>query len=209
MLQAAVRLADTAGIESLSMRRLGQELGVEAMALYNHVDNKEDLLDGMVDVVVGKIAPAADAADWKAALRGRALSGREVLKHHPWAPAVFESRKNATPTMMAYMDTIIAIFREGGFSLDLTHHAFHALGSRMLGFTQELFDDSEGQDTSPEAMALLIQQLSQSYPNMAAMVQEISHDEDSIVGQGCDDQFEFEFALDLLLDGLERLRDGG
>ncbi len=202
MLHAAVRLADTAGIESLSMRRLGQELGVEAMALYNHVDNKEDLLDGMVDVVVSEIAPPATGADWKTAIRGRALSAREVLMRHPWAPRVIESRTDPTPTVMAHLDAILGILRDGGFSLDLTHHALHVLGSRLLGFTQELFDDSDGPDASPEMAAVLLQQMLQPYPNISAMVQEISHDEDS-------DQVEFEFALDLILDGLERLRDGG
>lgn len=207
VLRAAVTLADEVGIESLSMRRLGHELGVEAMSLYNHVASKDDLLDGMVDVVVGEIDAPADGSDWKAAMRRRAISAREVLMRHPWAPAVIESRTNATPTILKYMDSIIGIFRNGGFSINLTHHAMHALGSRMLGFTQELFDDSEELAESPEVAALMLQQMTSEYPNISAMMVEISHEEDSILGLGCDDQVEFEFALDLILDGLERLRD--
>lgn len=207
ILEAAIRLADESGIEAISMRKVGQELGVEAMSLYNHVSNKDDLLTGMVDAIVQQIPPLEPNGDWKARLLQRAYGARQVLKQHEWAPRVLQSRPEPTPTMMAYMDSVVGIFREGGFPMDLTHHALHVLGSRPLGFTQELFDDSGPPPENPEVAALMLQQLLAAYPNLAAMVAAAEHDDDSILGNGCDDDAEFTFALDLILDGLERLRD--
>jgi AcrR family transcriptional regulator len=205
VLRAAVALADEVGADALSMRRLAQELGVVPMALYKHVANKDELLDGMIDVVVGEIDPPATGLDWKATIRRRVLSARAALLRHPWASRVIEARAEATPTVLAYMDSMIGILRAGGFSIDLTHHAMHAMGSRMLGFSQELFDDTA--DLGPEQAEVLLRQLAGAYPNIAELVAAITHDQASVVGPGCDDQFEFEFALDLMLDGLERLRD--
>jgi AcrR family transcriptional regulator len=207
VLRAAVALADEDGAEALSMRRIAQELGVVPMALYKHVANKDELLDGMVDAVVGEIDPPASGTGWKTAIRQRVLSARRVLLRHPWASQVIESRRNPTPAVLEYMDSMIGMFRAGGFSIDLTHHAMHAMGSRLLGFTQELFDDTAGVD--PRAQAAMLRQLAGTYPNITELVAAITHDQESVVGPGCDDQFEFEFALDLMLDGLERLRDAG
>lgn len=207
VLQGAIDLADAGGIESLSMRKLGQELGVEAMSLYNHVANKEEILDGMVDVLVSEIDISAGGSDWRSAMRDQILTARVVMARHPWAPGVIETRKNLSPPLMKYMDTIGGIFLEGGFSVSLMHHAMHALGSRVLGFTQELFDDSAALEQSPEMAAIMMQQMTRDYPNISAVVAEISHDDDSIIGSGCDDDVEFVFSLDLLLDGLERARD--
>jgi AcrR family transcriptional regulator len=204
VLRAAVALADEAGIEALNMRKLSEELGVVPMALYKHVANKEELLDGMVDIVVGEIDPPASGGSWKDAIRRRILSARRSLQRHPWASGVIESRTDPSPVMLAYIDSMIGMFRAGGFSADLTHHALHALGSRLYGFTQEIFDDSQGLD--PQALEMLVRQMEGRYPRIAEMTQAVFHDEASVVGQGCDDQFEFEFALDLLLDGLDRLR---
>jgi AcrR family transcriptional regulator len=204
VLRAAVALADEGGVDALTMRKLAQELGVVPMALYRHVANKDELLDGMIDVVVGEIDPPAGGTDWKTAIRRRVLSARGALLRHPWASRVIESRTTPTPTVLAYMDSMIGIFRAGGFSIDLTHHAMHAMGSRLLGFTQELFDDSA--DVDPELEAAMLQQMAGRYPHIGEMVMAIAHDQTSVVGEGCDDQFEFEFALDLMLDGLERLR---
>jgi AcrR family transcriptional regulator len=209
VLGAAVALADQGGVESLSMRRVAQELDVVPMALYKHLANKDEMLDGMVDVVMGEINDVVSeievgSGDWKGALRGRVLAARRILLGHPWAPGLMESRKNVTPAMLRYFDAVIGLLREAGFSTDLTHHAMHALGSRVLGFTQELYDDSDELD--PDATAMLIQQMAGEYPHIADMVREISHDADTTLGW-CDDQAEFEFALDLLLDGLEKLRE--
>jgi AcrR family transcriptional regulator len=204
VLRAAVALADEGGVESLSMRRLARELGVVPMALYKHVANKDEMLDGMVDVVVGEIDPPAGGIDWKPAVRRRVLSARRALLRHPWASRVLESRTNPTPTVLAYMDSMMGLFRAGGFSVDLTHHAIHAMGSRLFGFTQELFDDTADASAPPDADAL---RALATFPHITELVGAITHDQGSVVGLGCDDQFEFEFALDLLLDGLERLRD--
>ncbi len=210
VLQAAVGLADREGIEALSMRRVGHELGVEAMSLYNHIANKEDLLNGMLDVVVVEIdPPLEDESDWRRVFHERALSARQALKRHPWASAVIVSRTNPTPALLAYMDSMIGIVRRAGFSLDQTHHAMHALGSRALGFGQELFEGS-GDDSpdDPQAMDLMIEQMATQFPYAAEIATQVRHDSESVVGAGCDDQFEFEFGLDLILDGLERLRLG-
>ena len=205
VLGAAVALADEHGVEAISMRRIAQELGVVPMALYNHVANKDELLDGMVDVVVGEIDPPATGAGWRTAIRRRVLSARGALLRHPWASRVIESRTDPTPLVLAYMDSMIGMFRAGGFSIDLTHHAMHAMGSRLLGFSQELFDDTA--EVGPGMDAELLRELAGRYPHITELVTAIAHDQASVVGQGCDDQFEFEFALDLLLAGLERLRD--
>jgi AcrR family transcriptional regulator len=206
VLGAAMRIADREGIEALSMRRIGQALGVEAMALYNHVASKGEMLDGMTDLVVGEIDPPIEGADWKAALRARILSARQALLRHPWASAAIASRGQMTPTMMRYMESMGAILRNGGFSLELTHHAFHVLGSRILGFAQELYDDSEKLSETPEMMAIMAEQMADEFPVMTEIATSISHDEVNLIGKGCDDQFEFEFGLDIILDGLERAR---
>lgn len=213
ILRAAVALADEAGIESLSMRNLARDLGVVPMALYKHVANKDELLDGMIDVVVGEIDPPVPDAHWKHVVRGRILSARQVLRRHPWAPLAIESRNTATPAILAYLDSMIGTFRAGGFSTDLAHHVMHAMGSRILGFSQELFDASRRAGragaTDPEPPAPLPPEVAARFPHVAAIAMVASHDDASVVGQGCDDQFEFEFALDLLLDGIERLQRQG
>ena len=203
VLGAAVALADAQGVEGLSMRKLAQELGVVPMALYKHVANKDELLDAMVDVVVGEIDPPAGGTDWRTAMRRRVLSARGALLRHPWASRVMESRASPTPAVLAYMDSMIGMFRAGGFSIDLTHHAMHAMGSRLLGFSQELFDETA--DVGPGMDAETLRELAGAFPHITELVVAITHDQASVVGVGCDDQFEFEFALDLTLDGLERL----
>ena len=150
--------------------------------------------------------PAADR-DWKAALRARVLAAREVMLRHPWASRVLETRTEAPPAVVAHFEAMAGIMRDGGFSVDLVHHALHTLGSRMLGFSQELFDVSGALAEGPEVLALTAHRMARDLPNLAAMLLQISHDESTVVGSGCDDQLEFEFALDLLLDGLERRRD--
>jgi AcrR family transcriptional regulator len=212
VLATAVELADEGGIEAVTMRRLAQQLGVEAMSLYYHVANKEEVLDGMIDVVMTElntaVAGSPTDSDWKAEVRKRILTAREVLLRHRWAPAVLESRINMSPSVMQYFDTIGSRFLTAGFSMDLTHHAMHALGSRALGFTQELFDAGDDEESDPEADAEMIEQMAGQFPFLAEMARQVSHDADSTLGW-CDDQFEFEFGLDLILDGLDRkLQDG-
>ncbi|MEV6175937.1 TetR/AcrR family transcriptional regulator C-terminal domain-containing protein [Streptomyces sp. NPDC052016] len=208
VLDTAVALADEGGVDALSMRRIAQALGVVPMALYKHVANKNELLDGMVDVLVGEIDPPAADTDWKTAVRLRVLSARRMLLRHPWAPEVIESRIKArttpTPAVMEYLDSMIGIFRAGGFSVDLVHHAMHVMGSRLLGFSQELFEDASDREPDPDAMPP--EEMAARYPHITELAMAVTHDRGSVVGAGCDDQFEFEFALDLMLDGLERLR---
>jgi AcrR family transcriptional regulator len=209
VLRAAVELADERGIDSLTMRNLGRELGVEAMSLYNHVENKEAILDGLVEVVVEEVMAAVEEIEppsspdgWKPVARTRILAAREVLLRHRWAAGVLESRANIPPGLLRYYDSLLGLMLEAGFSIDLAHHAMHALGSRALGFSQELFMDDDGSDDVSPAM---MQQMATQFPHLVELMKVVSHDADSTMG-GCDDQFEFEFALDLLLDGLDRLR---
>lgn len=213
VLHAAVELADSDGLEALTMRRLAQQLGVEAMSLYHHVANKEALLDGAVEIVVDEILTAVvdagpdPAQDWRAALRARILAARGVLLRHPWAPRVIESRTAMTPQIVGYFDGVLGILRAGGFSFDLAHRALHALGSRALGFTRELFAPADQEVGEAEAMAML-DQLADRFPHVAGMLAESAHDPTGSL-LWCDDQAEFEFGLDLILDGLDTRRAGG
>ena len=211
VLRAAVDVADRGGLESLTMRRLAEELGSEAMSLYYHVANKEEVLDGVVDVIAGEINDVVDridlpskGADWKKATRQRILSAREVFLRHPWAPRVFVTRTNTSPAIMRYFDALLGLMRDGGFSYDLAHHSLHALGSRALGFTQELFDPGEG--TPDEESMAGLEAMADQFPHLVGMMRDVAHDDpDSTLGW-CDDQTEFEFGLDLILDGLDRMR---
>lgn len=211
MLRAAIEVADQGGIESLTMRRLAEELGAEAMSLYYHVASKEDLLDGIAEAVVTEIndivggldVPAAGAG-WKTAVRQRILSAREVLLRHPWAPRVLETRTNTGLAVLLYYDGLLRLMRDGGFSYDLIHHALHALGSRALGFSQELFDPSGA--ASDEETAAALESMTAQIPHLAAMFMEVAHDDPETTLGWCDDQTEFEFGLDLILDGLDKMR---
>ncbi len=204
-------VADERGIESLTMRRLAESLGAEAMSLYYHVSNKEDLLDGIVDLIATEINDVVDRIDlptkgtaWKGAARRRILSAREIFLQHPWAPRVFETRTTMSPALVRYHDRLVGLMRDGGFSHDLIHHALHVLGSRALGFTQELFDPGSG--AGDEDATAAIAGMADQFPYLVGMLSEIAHDDpDSTLGW-CDDQAEFEFALDLILDGLDRMR---
>ncbi|MET8154511.1 TetR/AcrR family transcriptional regulator C-terminal domain-containing protein [Actinoplanes sp. NPDC049668] len=208
VLHAAVALADVIGIEALSMRKLAQELGVVPMALYKHVANRDELVDGMVDTVVARIDAPEHGTDWKPAVRQRVLSARRTMLRHPWVSRAIETRQAPTPAVLGYLDSVIGMFRAGGFSADLTHHVMHAMGSRVLGFTQELFTAQEG-PADPAAAAAAARELAAAFPYVAEMALAAAHEDASIVGSGCDDQFEFEFALEVLLDGFERLHERG
>ena len=204
VLRTAVELADAHGIEALTMRRLAEELGVEAMSLYYHLPNKEAVLDGVVELVFDEVnqeAAALPAAGWKSALRARILTARDVLLRHRWAPEVLQTRDGMSAAAAIHADAVIGILRTGDFSFDTIHHAMHVLGSRMFGFSQEIGEDS-GSGKGPERLAGIADRL----PNLLGMLAEVVHDDpDSTVGW-CDDQVEFEYALDLILDGLERQR---
>jgi AcrR family transcriptional regulator len=200
VLRAAVDLADRAGIESLSMRKLGQELGVDAMALYRHVRGKDDLLDGVLDVVVGEIKRPIAGDGWKASLRELSMAARRVMLRHPWALHVLKDRGTSGPASLEHIEAVLAILRDGGFSVEVAHHALHVLDSRIFGFNQALFEDSGAADRSPEVTAAMVRALA-GYPRISELARSVSHDGD--LGP-CDDDIEFAFGLDLILDGLER-----
>ncbi|HWI30303.1 MAG TPA: TetR/AcrR family transcriptional regulator C-terminal domain-containing protein [Microbacterium sp.] len=208
VLRTAMELADRDGLDALTMRRLADELGVEAMSLYYHLPNKNAILDGVIELTfseieaeVGGFAAPADKS-WQPALRARILDARRVLLRHPWVPPVMESRGALAPTMARYIDGVVGIMQAGGLSNDLIHHAMHALGSRMYGFVQEMKVENDDSGMSGSDLA----QMADFVPHLAAMLAEVVHDDPASTLGWCDDQTEFEFGLDLLLDGLEARR---
>jgi AcrR family transcriptional regulator len=205
VLQAAVAIADTEGLKALTMRRLAADLDVEAMSLYYHLPAKEALLDGVVETVLAEICAVVAALDpvedWRTALRERFLAARQVMLRHRWAPALLTSRRSIPPVVYAYYDGILATLVDGGFSYRLAHRALHAFGSMTLGFVQEIFapDDTDAEEDELAAMAAAL-------PHLTAMVASEIHDAGDPTLGWCDSQVEFEFTLDLLLDGLSRMR---
>jgi AcrR family transcriptional regulator len=202
VLRAAIDLADRGGVEALSMRKLGQELGVDAMALYRHVRGKDDLLDGVAEAIVGQIERPIAGEDWKATLRELATAARRVMLRHPWARQVLEERGTSGPAALAHIEAVLATLHAGGFSIDVAHHALHVLDSRVFGFNQALFEESGPAEPSPEMEVAMIRALA-GYPRISELAQAASHE--GVLGR-CDDDVEFAFGLDLILDGLERLR---
>lgn len=204
VLRTAVALADAGGIESLTMRKLGVEMGVEAMSLYNHVANKGDLLDGMIDVVFGEIDLPTDDADWRSAMRRRAISARAALFRHPWAVGRMESRATPGPATLRHHDVVLGILRGAGFSVELAAHASSVLDSYIYGFALQAlslpFD--AGQDTAEVTQAIMARFASGEYPHLTEMA--VEH----VLRPGYDYAHEFEYGLDLVLDGLERAHAG-
>ncbi|MEA2240957.1 MAG: hypothetical protein QOD24_513 [Solirubrobacteraceae bacterium] len=202
VLRAATGLADAGGIESLTMRRLGEELGVEAMSLYRHVANKVDLLDGMIDGVFAEIDLPSGRTDWRTAMRQRAISVRAVMSRHPWATGLMESRTTPGPATLRHHDAVIGTLRGAGFSIALAAHAFSALDSYIYGFAlQEAslpFDTAE--ETTELAQAILARMSPDAYPHLTEMATE------HVLQPGYDYGDEFEFGLDLILDGLQQAR---
>jgi AcrR family transcriptional regulator len=203
VLRAAIAFADESGIALLTMRRLGEVLGVEAMSLYNHVASKDDLLDRMVDEVFSEIDLPVGGADWKTAMRDRAVSAREVLARHRWAIVLMQSRKSPGPATLRHHDAVIGNLRQGGFSVEMTAHAFAVLDSFIYGFAQQ--EASLPFDTGAESAALAETIMKQfpieQYPHLAELTAK------HVLKPGYDYGDEFEFGLDLILDGLGKARD--
>jgi AcrR family transcriptional regulator len=204
IIATAVDLADRDGIESLSMRKLGQQLGVDPMSLYNHVRDKDDLLDGIADAVVGEIDAPSAGSDWRTSMRDVLLAARTAMLRHPWAAEVLETRETPGPATMRHMEVVLGILRRGGFSIDLAHHGLHVLGSRVFGFSQDLFDDKSEPIPDAEALQAISRDMAVAYPNIAELALAVRHE--GGLG-GCDDDVEFRFGIDLILDGLERMRE--
>ena len=200
VLCAAVAFADERGIDALTMRKLGEALGVEAMSLYNHVANKDELLDGMVDIVFGEVGLPAGDVDWKTAMRRRAVSARQVLSHHRWAIGLMESRTSPGPATLRHHDAVIGCLRRAGFSVAMAAHAFSLLDGYIYGFAlQEAtlpFDNAE--QTAEVAEMILSRLQPDEYPYLTELA--VEH----VLQPGYDYGNEFEFGLDLILDGLER-----
>ncbi|HEY5629674.1 MAG TPA: TetR/AcrR family transcriptional regulator C-terminal domain-containing protein, partial [Candidatus Limnocylindrales bacterium] len=198
VLQAALALADEEGVEAVSMRRLGHALGVEAMSLYKHVADKENILDGIADLVMAEVeVPSADG-DWRAAIRRSAISAHEALRRHPWAGVVLESRLNPGPARLRYLDAVVGVLRGAGFDTTTVAHAFMALDSHTYGFTmQELALPFDAASAAGVAEEMAERVFADGYPNLAAMAE---------LAMSGAQLLDFEFGLDLLLDGLERLR---
>jgi AcrR family transcriptional regulator len=212
VLQAAVALADRDGLEAVSMRNLAERLGVVPMALYKHVASKDELLDGMVDVLLGQVEEPEAHTDWKPGIRGRVLSMRMVLVAHPWGRRLLESRTAPTPAALDHLESLAATFVAGGFSFDLTHHVMHALGSRMWGFSPELFDAERTvgpREVDTVAQAATFDAMADRYPVVVALARDSIEQAGPRASEGCDEQLEFELALDVLLDGFERLFEAG
>ncbi|MBN9606515.1 MAG: TetR/AcrR family transcriptional regulator C-terminal domain-containing protein [Actinomycetales bacterium] len=203
VLARAVELADEGGLEPPSMRRLAESLGVTPMALYHHVADHEALVDGMVETVLEAIADTSTEGGWRPAVRRRILAARAEILAHPWATRAIETRHAASAPALAHMDWIMRRLFEGGLSADLVHHAMHALSTRMWGFTREVFPTPTMPEGAEERAAALAGFASR-YPSIVRMATTAPH-----ASAECDSDAEFAFALDLLLDGIERRHEGG
>lgn len=199
VLRAALALADANGIDALSMRKLGDAVGVEAMSLYNHVPSKADLLDGLIDLVFSEIELPSGAHGWRTAMRLRAIAIRAALSRHPWAIGLMESRTSPGPATLRHHDAVLGCLRSAGFPVALAAHAYAVLDSYIYGFAlQEAslpFD--AGAETSELAQAILAQFPADTYPHLAEFT--LKH----VLQPGYDYGSEYEFGLDLILDGLE------
>jgi AcrR family transcriptional regulator len=203
VLCAAVAFADESGIATLTMRKLGEALGVEAMSLYNHVASKGDLLDGMIDLVFSEIDLPSGGAGWQAAMRQRAVSARRVLSRHRWAIGLMESRASPGPATLRHHDAVIGSLRGAGFPVALAAHAFSVLDSYIYGFAlQEAslpFDTAE--ETAELAQTIMARFTPDEYPHLTELT--VEH----VLRPGYDYGTEYQFGLDLILDGLERARN--
>jgi AcrR family transcriptional regulator len=200
VLRAAVALADQSGLQALSMRKLGQVLGVEAMSVYNHVASKGDLLDGMVDVVFAEIGVPPGEAGWKPAMRQRAISAREALRRHRWAIGLLESRTSPGPATLRHHDAVLGCLRAAGFSMEMTAHAYSLLDSYIYGFAlqEASLPFGTGQATAQVPQQILGHIRAGEYPHLAELAAE------HVLQPGYHYGDEFEIGLDLILDAVEQ-----
>lgn len=198
ILERAVQIADAEGVEALTMRRLADDLGFEAMSLYRHVRNKEDVLGGMLDIVLGEIESPAAEGEWDAAIRRSAISVSDVLQRHAWATDVLMSPAGIRPARLAYMNDLLGRLREAGFSADTTYTAYHALDAHIFGFALWLASHSA---VPPEVVERFAREFPlDDYPYLA------EHRDQHLADGPHQDVSAFELGLDLILDGLKQLR---
>ncbi|MDX2026265.1 TetR/AcrR family transcriptional regulator [Microcella sp.] len=208
VVHAAVAFADREGLAAVSMRRLSAELGVVPMALYKHVTDKDDLVAAMIDAIVAGYAAPPPGLEWREGVRQRVLAARDALLQHPWLRTAIESATQRTPAVLGHMDAVAGEFAAGGLSYDLVHHAMHALGHRIWGFSPEAFSSPPAQESAPSSapsadeQAAMVAAMAFRFPHIAAIAADSASRH---VTGACDEQFEFEFTLDLLLEAVARL----
>jgi AcrR family transcriptional regulator len=203
VLEAALELADESGIESLTMRRLGERLGVEAMSLYNHVPNKEAILDGLVDIVISEIELPSPSETWDVAVRRCAVSAYEAMLRHPWACrlVMMPPSGGGLSSRMRYIEALLCQFRRAGFSPELTYRAYHAVDSHVLGFTMWELGHNVAANLDPDIAEELLAIVSTGeFPYLLEHAQQHMADRSELQG-------EFEFGLELVLDGLRRFHE--
>jgi AcrR family transcriptional regulator len=203
VLRAAIKLADEGGIEALSMRKLAKELGVEAMSLYNHVANKGDVLDGIVDAAWAEVVVPTGEADWKTEIRAIAVSAHETLLRHPWVSGLWMGQVPGA-ARLRYGDSLLGCFRNAGFSKDLTYHAYHIIESYILGFTIQVlsYQNVDEEMFAGIAARFVSGELAADYPHFTEHARQHMEPE-----PGHDDVSGYELGIDLILDGVERLRN--
>ena len=198
IVRAAIDFADEHGIEALSMRKLGTALGVEAMSLYNHVAGKDDILDSMVDYLFASIGPVAEEGEWVDRARDAALAAKRAFTSHPWSVNLISSREGLSESSFALMDTLLGTLLDEGYSPKIAHHAWHAIASHVMGYSFQEINSVFGQgDHDHERAERMLREFGPKFPRLAQiapLLMNCSHDE------------EFEFGLDLILEGIARLK---
>lgn len=203
VLEGAVALADEIGIEALTIRRLAAALGVKPMTIYHHVPSKDEIVDGMVEIVFGEIELPPEDMEWKPALRRRCLSARQVLNRHPWSAPLMETRMSPGPNNLGHHDAVIGCLRRGGFSIELTAHAYAVLDGYVYGFAlQEAHLPFGGGEEFVELATGMMADFFEGYPHLAELTTEY------VLRPGYDFGASFEVGLDLILNGLERAASG-
>jgi len=199
ILERAVQIADADGVDALTMRRLADELGFEAMSLYRHVENKDDVLEGILDAVLAEIESPAAAGAWDEAIRRSAVSVNDLLARHPWATDVLMSPRGIRPARLAYMNDLLGRLREAGFSAETTYTAYHALDAHIFGFALWLASHTA---VPPDVVERIAREFPlDDYPHLA------EHRDQHLAEGPHHDASAFEFGLDLILDGLRKLRE--
>ena len=204
VLRAALAIADETGIDSLSMRMLGGRLGVEAMSLYNHVANKDDILDGILELFVEEITIPSAGVDWRSAMRERAVSALSAFNRHPWAIALMDTRVSSGPSRLRYFDRMLGTLNGAGFSMELAGRAFSVLDCYIYGFGRQRLGTASGEEGQVEERAEALRDVlpEESYPYLARMAE-------LAMKNGYDEEADFDFGLNLILDGLESILKSG